>query len=253
VAKAGGVTDAPDAQIPPPSATATDGARDLSDLPDPEALVFDLDGTLVDTVPTRIEGWMRTFDELGVAADRRHVATLIGADGKRLAQEVAAVAGRGLDADRAEAIDRRAGEIYGELNTDPRPLPGVGALLDALSGARLRWAIATSSRAEQVMKSVDALGLGQPPMIVDGSHVTHAKPAPDLLLLAADELDTSPRRCWYVGDATWDMLAARGANMVGIGIASGAAQPDALLAAGAWTVTTMAGLADELRRRGLIA
>ncbi|HSH22269.1 MAG TPA: HAD hydrolase-like protein, partial [Candidatus Caenarcaniphilales bacterium] len=193
------------------SANGYDTARpaSLSDLADPGAVIFDLDGTLVDTVETRITAWLRTFDEVGIPADREHVAQLIGADGKRLAREVSAVGGREVDEDRAEAIDRRSGQLYDELNADPRPLPGVRALLLALGRSQLPWAIGTSSRAEQVMASVEALELEKPPLIIDGSHVSHAKPAPDLLLLAAERLSTSPRRCWYVGDATWDMLAAR--------------------------------------------
>lgn len=226
--------------------------REIADLAQPDALIFDLDGTLVDTVNVRIDAWMRTFEEIGIPAERDHVAALIGADGKRLAQEVAAVAGRDIDADRAEAIDRRAGDVYSSLNTDPRPLDGVPDLLHALEQGNLRWAIATSSRAAQVMTSVDALDLERRPMIVDGSHVGHAKPAPDLLLLAAEQLGTSPRRCWYVGDATWDMLAARAANMIAVGIPTGAAPAEALLAAGASAVVTITSLNAELERRGLL-
>ena len=221
----------------------------LAGLPDPGALVFDLDGTLVDTVATRIQGWLATFEELGMRADREHVAQLIGADGKRLAREVFAVAGREIDDDRAEGIDRRAGEIYGALNTDPRPLPGVERLLAGLERGSLPWAIATSSRAEQVMTSVGALALEREPLIVDGSHVRHAKPAPDLLLLAAERLRTSARRCWYVGDATWDMLAARAAGMIGVGVPYGAVGRPALLDSGASVVTTFRSLLADLRRR----
>jgi len=186
-------------------------------------ILFDLDGTLVDTVETRIEGWMRTFDEIGIDADRSHVARLIGADGKRLAREVAAAAGREITVDRAEGIDRRAGEVYGELNTDPRPLPGAQHLLHSLERSNLPWAIATSSRAEQVHRSVDALGLARQPRIVDGSHVEHAKPEPDLLLLGAKTLGVDPTRCWYVGDATWDVSSAIAAGMLPIAVTAGSA------------------------------
>jgi HAD superfamily hydrolase (TIGR01509 family) len=226
--------------------------RGLAGLPTPAALIFDLDGTLVDTVELRIEAWLRTFDELGITAEREHVARLIGADGRRLAREVAAVADRTLDDERAEAIDRRAGEIYGALNTDPQPLAGVRALLSALERGELAWAIATSSRAEQVQTSVDALGLRGRPTIIDGSQVEQAKPAPDLLLRAAEELGFSARHCWCVGDATWDMLAARAANMPSVGIPSGAVPGAALTEAGADAVTSFDGLAGELRRRGLV-
>ena len=96
------------------------------------------------------------------------------------------------------------------------------------------WAIATSSRAEQVASSVGALGLTTPPRIIDGSAVAHAKPAPDLLLLAARQLGADPERCWYVGDSTWDMRAAVAAGMLAIGVTAGAAAgADELYAAGA--------------------
>ena len=237
----------------PDGADAGTALAGLAALADPAALIFDLDGTLVDTVQTRIEAWMGTFAEVKIHADRRHVAGLIGADGKRLAREVAELSGRSLDDDRAEAIDRRAGAIYGELNTDPRPLPGATDLLEALNRAERPVAIATSSRTEQVRASVEALGLSVEPMIVDGSHVRHAKPAPDLLLLASERLGLPGPRCWCVGDATWDMRAARAAQMAGVGIATGAVSAAELVGAGAAAaLPSLEPLAEELRRRAWI-
>lgn len=246
------MTDPPAPELP---GSAHDDLRNLvglPGLPDPGALIFDLDGTLVDTVDLRIQAWLRTFEEVGLSAERAQVAQLIGADGKRLAREIAAAHGREIGDDRAEGIDRRAGELYGELNTDPQPLPGVRRLLAALEAGNVPWAIATSSRAQQVMASVLALELDAEPLIVDGSHVTHAKPAPDLLLLAAERLRTSPRRCWYLGDATWDMMAAQACGMPAVGIPSGAVSADDLAAAGAWAVADLDALRDELARRRLI-
>jgi len=217
------------------------------------ALLFDLDGTLVDTVQTRIEAWMEAFVRVGIPADRKHVSGMIGADGKRLAREVAAIAGRTLSDDRAEAIDRYAGERYDALNTDPRPLPGATALLTALEASQIPWSIATSSRAEQVQKSVASLGLDKPPPIVDGSTVRHAKPSPDLLLLAAERLHVAARGCWYIGDATWDMHAARGAAMTSIAIPTGAASgPDLERAGAKAVVASLDELAVELTRRGIL-
>jgi beta-phosphoglucomutase-like phosphatase (HAD superfamily) len=205
-------------------------AADPPDLPPPGAVLFDLDGTLVDTVKTRIEAWARVFVEFGIPVDRARLGALIGVDGKRLAREVAAVAGQAIDDGRAEEIDRRCGEIYEGLNTDPRPLPGVGDLVATLERIGVPWAIATSSRREQVATSVEALGLLREPTIVDGSHVAHAKPEPDLLLLGARELGVDPTRCWYVGDSTWDIAAAIAAGMVPIGVIVGAAVDAAALA-----------------------
>jgi HAD superfamily hydrolase (TIGR01509 family) len=191
--------------------------------PRPAAVILDLDGTLVDTVETRIRAWLAVFAEFGIPATRGEVAPLIGADGKFLARRVAEEAGTPLREGRDEEIDRRSGEIYERLNRDPRPLPGVRDFLERLDAAGVPWAIATSSRREQVGRSVHALGLDREPDIVDGSHVEHAKPAPDLLLLAARELGVRADACWYVGDSTWDMEAARNAGMTAVAVTAGAA------------------------------
>jgi HAD superfamily hydrolase (TIGR01509 family) len=196
---------------------------------------------------------MEVFVEADIRAEREHVARLIGADGKRLAREVASVAGKSIDNGRAEAIDKRSGEIYDELNIAPRPIAGARPLLLALADTSTPWAIATSSRPEQVRASVGALKLSKQPRIIDGSHVEHAKPAPDLLLLAAEQLRIAPARCWYVGDSTWDMLAARAAGMVRVAAPYGVASRSDLLNAGAQVVTTFRSLLADLRRRGLVA
>ena len=210
---------------------------DLGALPRPAAVVFDLDGTLVDTVETRIGAWIETFEEIGTPIDRDTLVPLIGLDGRRLAREIAALAGQPIDFDRSEAIDKRSGEIYERRNADPTPLPGVRELIGAIEAADLPWSIATTSRKDQVGTSVDALGLDREPRIVDASHVKHAKPEPDLVLRAAEVLDVDPGRCWYIGDSTWDMVAAAAAGMIPIGVTAGAAvDANALQDAGAAAV-----------------
>jgi HAD superfamily hydrolase (TIGR01509 family) len=218
------------------------------DLPRPDGVLFDLDGTLVDTVELRIEAWARTFDEAGIRVDRGRLGPMIGVDGKRLVREMGALAGQSIDEKRAEDIDRRCGEIYETLNLDPRPLPGAGAFIDALERHGVKWAIATSSRKAQVGTSVEALGLGTEPTIVDGSHVQHAKPEPDLLLLGATRLGVDPTRCWYIGDATWDIAAAIAAGMIPIGVTAGSAVAAAVLtgAGAAVVVRTLGDLVEAL-------
>jgi HAD superfamily hydrolase (TIGR01509 family) len=217
-------------------------------LPRPAAVVVDLDGTLVDTVGTRIRAWMAVFAEFGLPADEAHVASLIGSDGRWLAEQVAGRAGRDLAPADAERIDHRAGEIYQALNTDPTPLPGVGDFLAALDTAGIPWAIATSSRAAQVTTSIAALGLDSMPRVVDGQSVNRAKPAPDLLLAAAALLGADPARCWCVGDSVWDVQAAAAAGMTALGVTTGAATADALADAGAaLVVATIDRLIAQLR------
>ena len=215
--------------------------------PPPAAVVFDLDGTLVDTVRARIDAWAEALAEAGIPADPQRLEPMIGMDGRRLAREASAGAGPDLTDDEAEALDRRSGELFDQRNRDPRPLPGAREILAALDERGVTWAIATSSRPEQVERSVRALGLAREPRIVDGSHVANAKPAPDLLLHAARELGAEPASVWYVGDSTWDMEAARAAGMHAVGVLAGAAvDADALRGAGAHrvvsTLTELAGL-----------
>jgi HAD superfamily hydrolase (TIGR01509 family) len=204
----------------------------------PTAIIFDLDGTLVDTVGARIDAWQAAFAERGLDVARERLEPMIGMDGRRLAAEVLG------DDGAAEEVDRRAGELFDERNRDPRPLPGARELLERLDAGGVTWAIATSSRAEQVLASVAALALDHAPRIVDGSAVEHAKPAPDLLLLAARQLGIGPEGAWYVGDSTWDMRAAVAAGMHAIGVLAGAAVAEAdLREAGAAEVI---GTLDEL-------
>jgi phosphoglycolate phosphatase-like HAD superfamily hydrolase len=95
--------------------------------------------------------------------------------------------------------------------------------------------------------------LPEEPRTVDGSHVPHAKPAPDLLLLAARELKVQADDCWYVGDSTWDTLASAAAKMVSVGVPYGAATEKELVEAGALAVTSFETLLADLQRRGLVA
>jgi HAD superfamily hydrolase (TIGR01509 family) len=205
----------------------------VTDSSAPSAVLFDLDGTLVDTVGTRARAWMEVFDALGIGYDEAHVRSLMGADGTRVAREVAEAVGRPIDDAEALEIDHAAGAAFSRLNTHPKALPGAVDLLADLDRRAVPWAIATSSRPDQVQASIDALRLPRPPTVTDGSHVRHAKPAPDLLLAAAEQAAMEPATTWYVGDSRWDMIAAVAAGMVALGVATGATDEASLRASGA--------------------
>jgi phosphoglycolate phosphatase len=231
----------------------TDKTPTLADLPDPQAVLFDLDGTLVDTVRARAEAWRLAFEKFGLAIDPAILPRYMGSDGRWLAGEVGRAAGRELDWAARDELDRSSGAIFDELNVSPATLPGATELLTLLEESSLTFAIATASQPGQVAVSVGALRLPAPPRIVDGGHVEHAKPAPDLLLAAAAQVGVAPERCWYVGDSAWDMLASVAAKMPAIGVTTGATDTAGLLAAGATVVIAgLPSLRDELRRRGLV-
>jgi beta-phosphoglucomutase-like phosphatase (HAD superfamily) len=229
------------------------GAPTLADLLAPAALLFDLDGTLVDTVQHRIEAWSEALRRAGIATDRARLGGYIGSDGRWLAAEMARQQGRDLDYAETEELDRVSGALFDELNATPAPLPGAIELLTALERSRVTFAIATSSRPGQVAVSVGSLMLPSPPPITDGSHVANAKPEPDLLLASAAQLGVAPEGCWYVGDSTWDMTASVRAKMIAIGVTTGAVGAAELFAAGATVVVaSLTELLAELRRRGAV-
>ena len=225
----------------------------LAGLPRPEALLFDLDGTLVDTVQLRIAGWQEALRRSGIELDREFIAAHIGADGRWLAREMGRAVGRDMDWAESDEIDRLSGSLFDEMNSAPQTLPGARELLTALERSGFPFAIATASQPGQVAVSVAALRLPSQPQITDAGHVEHAKPAPDLLLAAAAQLGVAPEMCWYVGDSTWDMMAAVRAGMIGVGVETGVAGAESLLGAGANVVLDgLPALQEDLRRRGLL-
>lgn len=235
-----------------PSQRPTD-APTLAGLPEPAALLFDLDGTLVDTVRHRIEAWSEALRRAGISVDPARLGGYIGSDGRWLAAQIALERGRHLDSAETEELDRVSGALFDELNVAPAPLPGATELLTALDPSRVTFAIATSSRPGQVAVSVGSLRLPSAPTVTDGSHVANAKPEPDLLLASAAQLGVAPEGCWYVGDSTWDMMASVKARMIAVGVTTGAVGAAELVAAGAKVVVAdLTELLTELRRRGTV-
>ena len=199
----------------------------------PHAIIFDLDGTLVDTVGTRVDSWMAVFPKYGIDPDPAFLAPLMGSDGKLLARMVAEHYGVELQSGDDATIDILAGDEFRVLNADPRPLPAAREILESLTDRGMPWAVATSSLPEDARESVASLKLRAMPLICDGADVEHAKPAPDLLIKAAGLLDAEPTETWYVGDSKWDMVAAKAADMRAIAVLTGATTAEALTEAGA--------------------
>jgi phosphoglycolate phosphatase-like HAD superfamily hydrolase len=214
-------------------------------------MLLDLDGTLVDTVRLRVAAWIAAFETEGIRAAADELGPLMGADGRWVARQVAKRRGLVLDDAAQERLDRVSGEWFGR-HQDRVATTGARDLLLSLTSAALPWAIATSSRPQETIASVAALGLPSAPAIVDASHVRHAKPAPDLLLAGAGQLGADPADVWYVGDARWDMLAAVSAGMVPVAVLSGATGSDDLRDAGAaLVVATLEDLLSLLRDAGI--
>jgi HAD superfamily hydrolase (TIGR01509 family) len=208
------------------------------------ALIFDLDGTLIDTVYAHVFAWQRAFAETGLPIDGWRIHRRIGMSGGLFARAAAREAGRPLSPEETEALQHRHGELFRELLPERRPLPGARELLQELRDLQVVHGIATSGRRPEIDASLDALGVGADTVVVERGDVLRAKPEPDLFLACAERLGVEARECFVVGDATWDLLAARRAGMLSVGLLSGGYGEDELTRAGAFRVYRDA---DELR------
>lgn len=200
------------------------------------ALIFDLDGTLVDTVYAHVFAWQRAFAELGLPIDGWRIHRRIGMSGGLFARAAAREIGRPLSPTEVETIQRRHGEIYREILPERRPLPGAVELLADLRAEGIVHGIATSGRRPEIDASLEALGVGEETVVVERGDVERAKPEPDLFLTCAERLGVTASDSYVIGDAVWDLLAARRAGMLSVGLLSGGYGEDELTRAGAFRV-----------------
>lgn len=199
-------------------------------------LIFDLDGTLVDTVYAHVFAWQRAFAEVGLAIDGWRIHRRIGMSGGLFARAAARELGHAIDSDAAEELQRRHGELFREFLPERRPLPGAVELLRDLRQRNIAYGIATSGRRPEINRSLEALGVGEGEVVVERGDVARAKPEPDLFIACLQRLGFAPNECYVVGDAVWDQLAARRAGILSVGLLSGGYGETELLSAGAFRV-----------------
>ena len=216
------------------------------------ALIFDLDGTLVDTVYAHTLAWWRVLRDANLPVDGWKVHRLIGMSGGLITKAAAHEVGRDLADEEVERLQKRHGEIYKTLLPDRHPLPGALDLLRHLRDAKIKHGIATSGKRQDAQPSLDVLQLPEDTVVVARTAVERAKPEPDLFLAAQEKLGVKPEECYVVGDAVWDLLAARRAGMLGIGVLSGGYGEQELAQAGAYRVyRDPAQLLDSIYQLGL--
>ena len=200
------------------------------------ALIFDLDGTLVDTVYAHIFAWQCAFAEAGMAIDGWRIHRRIGMSGGLFTRAAGRELGRDLTLQEATALQERHGELFAQFLPNRRPLPGAVELLQFLRSNKIVHGIATSGSRPEINASLDVLGIGSEILVVERGDVLRAKPEPDLFLACQQRLGVRVEDCYVVGDAVWDLLAARRAGMLSIGLLSGGYGEDELSQAGAFRV-----------------
>lgn len=200
------------------------------------AFLFDLDGTLIDSVYQHVLAWHEALEEVGFSLGVWRIHRRIGMSGGLLVQALSREIGQRLTPEQAEALQERHAAAFARYAPAIKPLPGARELLQQLSRAKVRYAIATSGRREGAQRALERLGVTAEIPVITRQEVQRAKPDPDLFLAAAERLNVPITRAMVVGDSVWDLLAARRAGCLGIGLLSGGYGKDELEQAGAYRV-----------------
>ncbi|OLB18822.1 MAG: HAD family hydrolase [Gemmatimonadetes bacterium 13_2_20CM_69_8] len=200
------------------------------------AFLFDLDGTLVDSVYQHVLAWREALEQGGIELSVWRIHRRIGMSGGLFLDGLARETGRRLTPEDVARIQKAHAVAFKRQVSQVRPLPGAAELLAYLSQAGVPWAVATSGWLESARPLLEMLGVPAEAPVVTRDQVEHAKPDPDLFLAAAERLKVAAEDSVVVGDSVWDLLAARRARALGVGLLSGGYGQDELERGGAYRV-----------------
>jgi HAD superfamily hydrolase (TIGR01549 family) len=200
------------------------------------AFLFDLDGTLVDSVYQHVLAWRAAMAAVGIELAVWRIHRRIGMSGGLMANAILRETGHKVTKEEADRLVRLHAEAYAKLTDQIRPLPGARELLAYLTDTGTPWAIATSARIDSARPTLEKLRVPPHVPIITRDQVEYAKPDPDLFLAAAEKLGVPIHDSVVVGDSVWDLLAARRARALGVGLLSGGYGEEELASAGAYRI-----------------
>jgi HAD superfamily hydrolase (TIGR01549 family) len=201
-------------------------------------VIFDVDGTLIDTNPAHVLAWRRAFERLGHDVPTERIEVEIGKGGDKL---VPSILGDEAEVRIGEALRRAQNEEFLSITRSERfrIYPGVPEIFGALRERGIRTALATSSNEKHLAATLASAGLDLTKLatvVVTKSDADESKPAPDIVLAAVEELKLSAGDCAMVGDTIYDAEACESAGVVFLGVLSGGTPEAELLEAGAIAV-----------------
>jgi HAD superfamily hydrolase (TIGR01549 family) len=200
------------------------------------AFLFDLDGTLIDSVYQHVVAWREALEGVGINLSVWKIHRRIGMSGGLFVAALVRELDTQLDRETIARLPSLHADAYIRHFDSVRPLPGATELLATLSENGVPWAIATSGAGRYAQLALELLGLGEQTPLITRDQVRYAKPDPDLFLTAAERIGVDIRESIVVGDSVWDLLAARRARSLGIGVLSGGYGREELFYAGAFRV-----------------
>jgi HAD superfamily hydrolase (TIGR01509 family) len=200
------------------------------------ALLFDLDGTLVDTAYEHVLAWSAALRSTDLAVPKWKIHRRIGMSGRALVRQVVRELGRRHGKVNIDALEKKHDAAFNKIASVIWPLPGARDLLEHLTRVRVPWAVATTGGREQTLRLLRSLRIPAQTIVVTGDDVTKAKPAPDVFVMAAQRLNIPIEHCIVVGDSIWDILAAGRRRALAVGVLSGGYSQEELEQSGAFRV-----------------
>jgi HAD superfamily hydrolase (TIGR01509 family) len=216
------------------------------------AFILDLDGTLVDSVYQHVVAWHTTLRQCGMPLPMWRLHRKIGMSGGFLMNGLAVELGRSIDEETAKTLQAMHGKEFAAMRDSIRPFPGSNELLRTFEENGVQYAIATTGRRDDVQPLLDMLEVPRGVPVLFKEDAANPKPSPDLFLSAAKKLGTRSEETMVVGDSVWDMLAARRAHFLGIGLLCGGYAESEMTGAGAFRVyADPAQLREHLHEAGV--
>jgi HAD superfamily hydrolase (TIGR01509 family) len=208
------------------------------------AVFFDIDGTLIDSNYLHVEAWAHAFSDLGLSVDESDIHALIGMDAGELLAK--------LLGDDADEFGDRAKELhtsyYESLVPRLRVMEGAREILEALSARGVSVVLATSAPESELVHLRELLDAEKfLAAVTSGEDVSTAKPDPGIVSIALERAGSAPENTIMVGDAVWDVIAAKRAGVECIAVQTGGTSRAELEEAGAIAVyASVAELLESL-------
>ena len=216
------------------------------------AILFDLDGTLVDTAYRHVTAWAAALSDSGIIVPEWKIHRRIGMSGRSLIHQLVREHGLRSSKIDVEQLEKKHDTVFNKSINSVKPLPGGEQLLRHLGQLGVKWAIATTGGKEQTKRLLRALRLPAKTVIITGDDVAKGKPSPDVFVSAAERLGVPVEHCVVVGDSVWDMLAAGRRRALSVGFLSGGYSQAELEQAGAFRVyADPAGMLEHIEDIGL--
>lgn len=200
------------------------------------AILFDLDGTLLDSNYEHIAAWREAFRTIGLEIPSARIHRYVGMSGRLMVRAIFTQLGRKIDSRKIEQLEQLHHRNFGRKLPYIRMLPGARELLKDLFRRRVKWAVATGGDRKTVEHMIKPLHIPSQAPVITADHVEKAKPDPDVFLMAARHLGIDLSDCIVVGDSVWDILGARRAKALGVGLLCGGYSVAELERAGAYRV-----------------